>query len=69
MTYEDQILTEQNFPYKNLKYDERSFYLNLILNSKELCDRVIWLHEGLIRDDGDPEKIMADYEEFMRQEQ
>src|SRR5574344_921670 len=34
----------------------------------ELCDRVIWLHDGKIKDDGDPKKIMADYEEFMRQE-
>ena len=34
----------------------------------ELCDRVIWLHEGLIREEGDPEKIMTKYEEFMREE-
>ena len=34
----------------------------------ELCDRVIWLHEGLIKADGDPEKIMNEYEEFMRAE-
>lgn len=34
----------------------------------ELCDRVIWLHEGLIKDDGKPEKIMEKYEEFMRRE-
>lgn len=34
----------------------------------ELCDRVIWLHEGLIRADGEPEKIMTEYEEFMRSE-
>ena len=34
----------------------------------ELCDRVIWLHEGLIKDEGDPERIMNKYEEFMREE-
>ena len=34
----------------------------------ELCDRVIWLHDGLIKDEGDPEKIMTKYEEFMREE-
>ena len=34
----------------------------------ELCDRVIWLHEGLIKADGDPEKIMTEYEEFMKSE-
>lgn len=34
----------------------------------ELCDRVIWLHDGLIKDDGDPEEVMEKYEEFMRSE-
>ena len=34
----------------------------------ELCDRVIWLHEGLIKDDGDPKEVMEKYEEFMRSE-
>lgn len=32
----------------------------------DLCDKVIWLHEGLIKDEGKPEKIMNEYEEFMR---
>ena len=32
----------------------------------DLCDRVIWLHEGEIKDQGDPAKIMAEYEEFMK---
>lgn len=35
---------------------------------EELCDRVIWLHEGKIKDDGDPKKIMEEYEEFMKEE-
>ena len=34
----------------------------------ELCDKVVWLHEGLIKDQGDPETIMAKYEEFMKLE-
>ena len=32
----------------------------------DLCDKVIWLHEGLIKDEGDPKKIMNEYEAFMR---
>ena len=36
--------------------------------SKELCDKVIWLHEGVIKDQGDPVEIMQKYEEFMRNE-
>lgn len=35
---------------------------------EELCDRVIWLHEGEIKADGEPAKIMAEYEEFMRED-
>ena len=35
---------------------------------KELCNKVIWLHEGLIKDQGDPNIIMDKYEAFMRNE-
>ena len=35
----------------------------------ELCDKVIWLHDGLIKDSGDPATIMEKYEAFMREEQ
>ena len=35
---------------------------------KELCNKVIWLHEGLIKDQGDPNVIMDKYEAFMRNE-
>lgn len=34
----------------------------------DLCDKVIWLHEGIIKDEGDPAEIMAKYEEFMRKD-
>ena len=32
----------------------------------EICDRVMWLHEGKIMKIGDPEKVIAEYQEFMR---
>ena len=35
---------------------------------KELCNKVIWLHEGLIKAQGDPKDIMDKYEAFMRNE-
>ncbi len=35
---------------------------------EELCDKVIWLHDGLIMKEGDPKKIMTEYEEFMRRD-
>ena len=34
----------------------------------ELCDKVIWLHDGLIKYEGKPEEIMEKYESFMRQD-
>ncbi len=32
---------------------------------KELCDRVIWLNEGVLKGDGPAEEIVDKYEEFM----
>lgn len=32
---------------------------------KELCDRVMWMHDGEVREIGDPETVLAHYEEFM----
>ncbi len=33
---------------------------------KELCDQVMWLHEGEIKEIGDPEEVLERYAEFMR---
>ncbi len=33
---------------------------------KELCDEVLWLHEGKVKEIGDPEKVIRDYEIFMK---
>ncbi len=32
----------------------------------ELCDKVIWLHNGVIKEEGDPQTIMTKYEDFMK---
>lgn len=32
---------------------------------EELCDRVIWLHDGIIRMQGDPKEVLGAYKEFM----
>lgn len=32
----------------------------------ELCDRVIWMHEGKILEDGKPEEVVSHYEEFLK---
>ena len=31
----------------------------------ELCDRVIWMHDGEIREIGEPEDVLEHYKEFM----
>ncbi|MDO4369513.1 MAG: ABC transporter ATP-binding protein [bacterium] len=33
---------------------------------KDLCDRVIWINEGVLMGDGDPTEIVTKYEEYMR---
>ena len=56
---------------KELISDDKRTVVIVSHNSKtiiELCDKVIWLHEGLIKDEGDPETIMNEYEQFMRNE-
>lgn len=35
---------------------------------RDLCNKVIWLHEGVVKKEGDPNEIMDEYEEFMRGE-
>jgi ABC-type polysaccharide/polyol phosphate transport system ATPase subunit len=32
---------------------------------KKICDRVIWLHKGKIKDMGDPERVCKEYSNFM----
>lgn len=32
---------------------------------RQLCSRVIWLHDGLIKMDGAPDEVLPQYEEFM----
>ncbi len=32
---------------------------------RQLCSRVIWLHDGLIKMDGTPDEVLPQYEEFM----
>ena len=33
---------------------------------KELCDEVMWMHEGVIRKIGEPNLVLDEYEEFMK---
>jgi len=33
---------------------------------RELCNEVIWLNDGVIMDQGEPEEVISKYEEYMR---
>ena len=33
---------------------------------KDLCDKILWIHEGEIREYGKPQEILERYKEFMR---
>ena len=35
---------------------------------RELCDEILWLHEGKVKEIGKPKEVIAHYEEFMRKE-
>lgn len=75
----DEVLSVGDVKFKEKSYnkmkelisDDKRTVVIVSHNSKtiiELCDKVIWLHEGLIKDQGDPETIMNEYEQFMRNE-
>ena len=75
----DEVLSVGDIHFKEKSYnkmkelisDDKRTVVIVSHNSKtiiELCDKVIWLHEGLIKDEGDPETIMNEYEHFMRNE-
>ena len=75
----DEVLSVGDIHFKEKSYnkmkelisDDKRTVVIVSHNSKtiiELCDKVIWLHDGLIKDEGDPETIMNEYEEFMRNE-
>lgn len=75
----DEVLSVGDIHFKEKSYnkmkelisDDKRTVVIVSHNSKtiiELCDKVIWLHEGLIKDEGEPETIMNEYEQFMRNE-
>lgn len=33
---------------------------------EELCDEVMWMHEGVVKMIGEPKKVLAEYREFMQ---
>ena len=73
----DEVLSVGDVHFKEKSYnkmkelisDENRTVIIVSHSSKtlrELCDRVIWLHAGKIKEIGEPNEIMDKYEEFMK---
>ena len=76
----DEVLSVGDIHFKEKSYSKMKELINnsnrtvvIVSHSTktlvELCDKVIWLHDGLIKDEGKPAEIMEKYEAFMREEQ
>jgi ABC-type polysaccharide/polyol phosphate transport system ATPase subunit len=35
-------------------------------NLQELCDEILWLHDGKVKMIGEPKKVLYEYKEFMK---
>lgn len=76
------VLIDEVFSVGDIKFKEKSYNKMKELISKEdrtvvivshsmnalreLCNEVIWLNDGVIMDQGEPEEVIAKYEEYMR---
>lgn len=76
------VLIDEVFSVGDIKFKEKSYNKMKELISKEdrtvvivshsmnalreLCNEVIWLNEGVIMAQGEPEEVIAKYEEYMR---
>ena len=76
------VLIDEVFSVGDMKFKEKSYnkmkelishedrtvvIVSHSMNAlRELCNEVIWLNDGVILDQGDPEEVIAKYEEYMR---
>lgn len=73
----DEVLSVGDIHFKQKSYNKMKELINdenrtviIVSHSsktlRELCDKVIWLHDGVIKKIGKPDEIMDEYEEFMK---
>ncbi len=73
----DEVLSVGDIRFKEKSYNKMKELINdetrtvvIVSHSsktlKDLCDRVIWIHEGDLKMDGNPEEVVNAYEEFMQ---
>jgi ABC-type polysaccharide/polyol phosphate transport system ATPase subunit len=52
-----ELITDNNRTVVLVSHDMRTL--------RDFCDRIIWLHDGKIMEEGEPEKALSDYQTFM----
>lgn len=73
----DEVLSVGDIHFKAKSYNKMKELINeenrtVIIVShntstlQELSDRVMWIHDGKIKEIGDPETVLTNYEDFMR---
>ena len=73
----DEVLSVGDVKFKEKSYNKMKELINddnrtvvIVSHSlstlKELCDEVLWLHNGQIKMQGKPEEVLEEYEKFMK---
>lgn len=73
----DEVLSVGDIAFREKSYNKMKELINdenrtvvIVSHSSktltDLCDRVIWLHEGNIVKDGEPSEVVGEYEEFLK---
>ena len=75
----DEVFSVGDVKFKQKSYDKMKELISdenrtvLIVSHslgtlKELCNEILWLHDGKIKKIGNPDEVIAEYEEFMKKD-
>ena len=75
----DEVLSVGDVKFKEKSYNKMKELINddnrtvvIVSHSlgtlKELCNEILWLHEGKIKEIGNPKEVIAHYEAFMKKD-
>lgn len=75
----DEVLSVGDVKFKEKSYNKMKELINddnrtvvIVSHSlgtlKELCNEILWLHEGKIKEIGNPKEVIAHYETFMKKD-
>ena len=73
----DEVLSVGDEKFKKKSYDKMKSLISdktrtVVIVShnlktlEELCDRVMWMHDGQIKKIGEPKEVLKEYREFMK---